>query len=140
MQNARVMVGRTVQRLMGLPRPEQRPGALIVIFDHRCKLCTESVRRLKRWDGNRRLAFLPLDDPDLARWPELDRRQLEEAIHLVDGEGRIHRGAAAFRILALRLPRLWLLAPLLYIPGSLPLWNWLYRQVAGQRHRLARKT
>jgi hypothetical protein len=35
------------------------------------------------------------------------------------------------------LPRLWCLAPLLHIPGSLPLWQFLYRQVAKRRYKIA---
>jgi predicted DCC family thiol-disulfide oxidoreductase YuxK len=52
---------------------------------------------------------------------------------VVDRQGRRHHGAGAIRYLTRRLRRLWWLAPLLHIPFSLPLWQWLYGWVA--RHR-----
>jgi len=38
------------------------------------------------------------------------------------------------RYLTRRLRRLWWLAPLLHLPGTLPLWRFLYRQVAHRRY------
>jgi hypothetical protein len=57
---------------------------------------------------------------------------------VVDPRGGQHWGAAGFRYLSARLPRLWWLAPLLHLPGSLPLWQALYRQVAKRRYHLGR--
>ncbi len=56
-------------------------------------------------------------------------------MYIVDQQGRRHRGAAAIRHLSRRLRRLWWLAPVLHIPFSLPLWQWLYRQIADRRYR-----
>jgi hypothetical protein len=33
------------------------------------------------------------------------------------------------------LRRLWWLAPVLHIPLSMPVWQWLYRQIADRRYR-----
>ncbi len=46
-------------------------------------------------------------------------------------------GAAVIRYLTTRLPKLWVFAPLLHIPFSLPLWQWVYRQIAKRRYRIA---
>ena len=59
-------------------------------------------------------------------------------MYVVDSRGRQHRGAAAFRYLSRRLPRLYPLAPLLHLPFTLPLWQWGYRQVANRRYRFGR--
>ena len=48
-------------------------------------------------------------------------------------------GAAALRYLSRKLPKLWVLAPFLHIPGSLPIWQWGYRQVAKRRYKIAGK-
>jgi predicted DCC family thiol-disulfide oxidoreductase YuxK len=56
-------------------------------------------------------------------------------IYIVDSTGRRHPGADALRRLSRRLPTLWWLAPVLHIPGTLPLWQWLYRQIANRRYR-----
>lgn len=119
-----------------LPSPEDRPGADVVIYDGRCNLCAAGVERLARWDRRGRLAFADLDDEETeSRWPQLSRDALLEEMHLVDAGGRVLRGAAALRVIARRLPRLWPLVPVLYFPGSLPLWRWLYRRVARLRYR-----
>jgi predicted DCC family thiol-disulfide oxidoreductase YuxK len=119
-----------------LPTPEDRPDADVVIYDGQCKFCTAQVQRLARWDSGKRLAYLSLHDPLVAqRYPDLTHEMLMDAMYVVDQQGRRHGGAAAFRYLTTRLPRLWLLAPLLHIPFSLPLWQWGYRQIARQRYR-----
>jgi predicted DCC family thiol-disulfide oxidoreductase YuxK len=97
------------------------------------------VKRLARWDGQGRLAYL--HDPEVARrYPDLTHEMLMEEMFVVDRQGRRHGGAAAFKYLTRRLPRLWLLAPLMHIPFSLPLWRWGYRQIAKRRYLLAGKT
>jgi predicted DCC family thiol-disulfide oxidoreductase YuxK len=124
-----------------LPTPAERPEADIVIYDGQCKFCTGQVQNLARWDSRGRLAFLSLHDAEVARrFPDLTHEQLMEQMYVVDARGRRHAGAAAFRYLSTRLPRLYLLAPLLHIPCTLPLWQWGYKQVAKRRYLLMGKT
>jgi predicted DCC family thiol-disulfide oxidoreductase YuxK len=118
-----------------LPTPEQRPDADVVIYDGRCPFCTAQARQLARLDAGERLAFLSLHDEAVRRrWPDLAREQLQQQVYVVDRRGNRHRGAAAVRYLTTRLPALWGLAPLMHIPGSLPVWQWLYQQVARRRN------
>lgn len=120
-----------------LPSPDARPDADVLIFDGECGFCRGQVARLDRWDRGGRLAYLSLHDPRVAeRYPHLSREDLLAAMYLVTPSGERHRGAAAARYLSRRLPRLWLLAPLLHIPGSLPCWQWMYDQVAKRRYLL----
>ena len=122
-----------------LPTVEQRPEADVVIYDGHCRFCRGQVERLSRWDTGGRLAYLSLHDAEVARrFPDLNHEALMQQMVVVDGQGRRHWGAAAFRYLSARLPRLWWLAPLMYIPGSLGLWQFLYRQVAKRRYQLGR--
>lgn len=121
-----------------LPTPRDNPQADIVIFDGNCRFCRAQVERLARWDGTgQRLAFLSLHDPEVARrFPDLTYDQLMEEMYVVDRRGRRHAGAAAIRYLSRKLPRLYVLAPLLHLPFSLPLWRWAYRQIAKRRYWL----
>ena len=120
----------------GLPRPEDRPDAEVVIYDGQCQMCSGQIRRIARWDTRGRLAFLSLWDPEVARrYPDLTHDQLMNEMWLIDRAGRRHGGAAALRVLTRRIPRLWWLTPVLHLPGSLPLWQWFYRQVAKRRYR-----
>jgi predicted DCC family thiol-disulfide oxidoreductase YuxK len=129
----------TASRADTLPRPGERAGADVVIYDGHCSICTAQVRRLARWDRRRRLAYLSLHDPEVAaRFPDLTQDDLMQNMYVVDVRGRRHRGAAAVRHLARRLPVLWWLVPILSLPGSLPVWQWLYRQVATRRYRFGR--
>lgn len=125
-----------------LPAPADNPHADIVIYDGDCQFCTRQVKRLHWLDRGRRLTFLSLHDPAVARLlPELSHDELmKEMLVLPASDGsqqprRSYGGAAAARYLSRRLPLLWWLAPLLHIPGSLPLWSWGYQLVARNRYR-----
>jgi predicted DCC family thiol-disulfide oxidoreductase YuxK len=123
-----------------LPTPAENPQADVVIYDGHCRFCTAQVKNLARMDpGGRRLAFLSLHDQEVTRrYPDLSYDQLMEQMYVVDRRGKRHAGAAAFRYLTTRLPMLYVLAPLLHIPFSLPLWQWAYRQVAKRRYRFGK--
>jgi predicted DCC family thiol-disulfide oxidoreductase YuxK len=119
-----------------LPSPAERPNADVVIFDGNCRICTAQINKLPWWDCQKHLAYLSLHDPDVARrYPDLTYDMMMRDMYIVDQKGRRHRGAAAIRYLSRRLRRLWWLAPVLHIPFSLPLWQWLYRQIADRRYR-----
>jgi predicted DCC family thiol-disulfide oxidoreductase YuxK len=122
-----------------LPTPAERPAADVVIYDGHCRICTGQIRRLAGWDSGGRLAYLSLHDAETARrYPDLSHEALMQDMYVVDQRGRRYRGAEAIRFLSRRLPRLWWLAPLLHLPGTLPLWQWCYRQVAKRRYRFGR--
>ena len=86
-----------------------------------------------------KLAYVSLHDPAVrARWPDLTHEQLMREMYVIENQGRRHAGAGAFRFLSRQLKGLWVLAPFLHIPGSLPLWQYLYRQIARVRYRFGR--
>ena len=70
-------------------------------------------------------------------FPELSRDDLLAQMYVIDTAGRARGGAEAVRYLSRKLPLLWPLAVLLHIPGTLPLWQALYRFVARHRMRIA---
>ena len=124
-----------------LPRPEANRVTDVVIYDGQCRICTGGVRILYRLDVMRRLSFLSLHDGDVALVaPNLTHDQMMEEMWVVDMQDRQYSGAKAFRYLTRRLVLLWPAMPLLHIPGSLPLWNWLYQKVAAARYRFGKNT
>ena len=125
-----------------LRSPAENPGGEIVIYDGNCKFCTAMVKNLARWDGTgRRLSFLSLHDPEVAkRFPQITYDDLMKEMYVVDRLGKFHRGAEAFRYLTTRIPRLYVMAPLVHIPFSLPFWRWAYRQVASHRYKIMGKS
>ena len=124
-----------------LPTIQERPQADVVIFDGDCAFCQNQVQKLARWDGSGgRLAFISLHDGEVARrYPDLTHDMLMDQMYVVNPAGQRYGGAAAFRYLSRRLPKLWWLCPLLHIPFTLPLWQWGYRQVAKRRYQLQGK-
>jgi predicted DCC family thiol-disulfide oxidoreductase YuxK len=118
-----------------LPTPEERPGSDVVIYDGQCKFCSAQVRKLAWWDCRKRLSYISLHDPEVAkRYPDLTHEMLMEQMYVVDRDGQRHGGAAAFRYLTRRLRRLWWLMPVMHIPFSLPLWQFIYRFIAKHRY------
>lgn len=66
------------------PHPSERPDTIVVIFDGRCKFCTQQVRLLQRLDRRQRLSFVSLHDPCVARWwPHLTYDRLMQEIYVL---------------------------------------------------------
>ncbi len=131
----------TKPQTTALPRPEDRPGSDVVIYDGQCNICRRQIERLPWWDCQRRLSYLSLHDPEVAeRYPDLSHEELMEQMVIVGHDGRRHKGAAAFAHLTVRLRRLWWLSPILNFPGAMPLWQFLYRRIAQYRYKLGGKT
>lgn len=115
-----------------------KPARDTVLYDGECRFCRQRVKNLQAVDLRRELDFVSLHDVRVARdFPELPRDRLLEEMVVIDTAGRARGGATAVRYLSRRLPLMWPLALLLHIPGSLPVWAWLYRLVARNRMRLA---
>ncbi len=122
-----------------LPTPAERPGSDVVIYDGECRICTAQVGRLPWWDCRKRLSYLSLHDPEVARrYPDLKHDDLMREMLIVDRLGGRHWGAEAIRYLSVRLRRLWWLAPVLWLPGTMPLWRWMYRQIANRRYKFGK--
>jgi predicted DCC family thiol-disulfide oxidoreductase YuxK len=109
-----------------------------VLYDGHCAFCRRSVALLRRLDWLGRLAYADARDP--AQRPAgvaLDPDRLLEEMHVLSADGRrVYHGFAALRWLAWRLPLLWPVAPLLYLPGVPALGQRLYLWVARNRFRL----
>ena len=115
-----------------------RPDRDTVLYDGQCRFCRSQIAMLRRLDPTGRLRFVSLHEPHVAReFAELGPEALLREMHVVDRAGRARGGAEAVRYLARRLPLLWPLALPLHVPGSLPVWNWLYGLVARNRYRIA---
>ncbi len=110
-----------------------------VLYDGQCPLCLKSVGLLKRLDWFGRLTYV--NARDRARLPPSDApldpdRLLQEMHVLTPDSRRLYHGFAALRWIAWRLPLLWPVAPLLYLPGVPWLGQRLYLWVARNRFRL----
>src|SRR5438132_632627 len=116
-----------------------KPRKAIILFDGMCPLCRRSVAIVKRLDWRRRLNYH--DARDVERLPEsavpFDPQRLLQEMHLLTpNRRRIYIGFRAFRWIAGRLPALWPVWPLLFLPGIPWFGQRLYRWVAKNRYNL----
>ena len=110
-----------------------------VLFDQDCSLCTFQMRLLSWLDWNNQLALIPLSDPRVAVLaPSLTREDLQEAIHCITPKGRIYRGARALRFIGARLPLLFPLTLLLWIPGVIQIAELVYGWISRNRYWISR--
>jgi predicted DCC family thiol-disulfide oxidoreductase YuxK len=115
------------------------PGPAILLFDGECAFCRKGVSILRRMDWLNRIAYR--DARDTANLPPcsepLEPQKLLDEMHVVTPDGqRAFAGYRAIRWLSWRVPPLWLVAPLLYLPGALWLGTWVYRWIAKNRFKL----
>ncbi len=92
----------------------------ILLYDGDCGFCLESVKRLRVLD-----LFRWVDLRDFHKeaslksfHPDLTKERCEREMVLVEPTGRLTGGFDAFQRMCLRLPLLWPLLPLIYVPGA----------------------
>ena len=125
----------------GFKTQSDLPNADVVIFDGECVFCRKSVTMLNWWVSKDQLAYVSLHDPSVAELcPELTHDDMMKQIYLISREdGSRHAGAEAVRYLSTRSWKLWLAAPFLHFPFSMPLWQWMYQLIAKRRYLIAGK-
>ncbi|MCG8583525.1 MAG: DUF393 domain-containing protein [Pirellulales bacterium] len=110
----------------------------MILFDGECAVCRSGVEMLRRIDGGREFEYVSLHDQrarDLL--PDRSHEDLMREMHLVESDGRWYAGAEAVRAISRRVPVLWGVAVCLHVPGTLPVWNRLYRAIARRRYRIS---
>jgi predicted DCC family thiol-disulfide oxidoreductase YuxK len=108
---------------------------LFLLYDGNCQLCRRTVARIRTFDIVGRVTYVnALDEAALLEHnlTHLDRDALLYDMHAVRGE-QVWRGFEAYRVLLRRIPLLWALLPLLYIPPVPALGRRVYRRVADAR-------
>src|SRR4051794_33290358 len=89
-------------------RIANRFGKPVMLFDGDCRFCRLWIERWQQSTGDR-VDFWPLQEPRVAEnFPELPRDELEQAVHLIEADGSVYRGAeAVFRGLAVNPAKQW---------------------------------
>jgi predicted DCC family thiol-disulfide oxidoreductase YuxK len=117
-----------------------RRSPIEVLYDGLCPFCQRSVRLLARLDLFNRLEYVDFRRLDLRAYNRrhelgLTLDDLEEEMYVIS-RGRAYRGFYGYRVIALKLPALWPLAPWLFLPGAASLGDPAYRSVARNRFKL----
>ena len=113
----------------------RRSPTRAMLFDGNCGLCQRSVGVIECLDVLHAIAFYDVRNDwqrTMARFPGLTQIACLEEMHVIAGE-RVATGFHAYRELAWTLPALWLVLPLLYVPGVPLLGQRVYRRVAARR-------
>jgi predicted DCC family thiol-disulfide oxidoreductase YuxK len=111
----------------------------LVLYDGDCPFCRHCVKWLRRFDWLHRLQFVDFrtEEPPVAKQLSITPERLREEMHVIPPDRkRAYHGFGAFRWTAWRLPPLWPLAPLLYLPLIPWLGQKVYLWIARNRFRL----
>jgi predicted DCC family thiol-disulfide oxidoreductase YuxK len=106
---------------------KRRVGEMEMIYDGRCGFCVRSMAWFLSFDGLRQIKIRNFRaNPS----PAVTNAQMEKALYLVLPDGRAIRGFDAYRYVVLRVPGLWWLVPLFYLPivsraVGRPVYNWM---------------
>src|SRR5262245_6108264 len=106
---------------------KQKIGAMEMIYDGRCGFCVRSMAWFLAFDG---LQQISVRDFRTNPSPVVSDEQLEKALYLVLPDGRTLPGFEAYRYVVLRVPGLWWMVPLFYVPVvsrlvGRPVYNWI---------------
>jgi predicted DCC family thiol-disulfide oxidoreductase YuxK len=111
----------------------------VLLYDDGCAMCAFQTRLLKKLDWGHAIDLMPMSSPEAATLaPQLTPQDLHEAMHCVTPSGKVYRGAAAFRHFGVRMPLLWPLALLLWLPGMMWIAERAYAAISRNRYVLSR--
>lgn len=101
-----------------------------LIYDGECGMCREAVERVRRWDREHRLSYVPFQDESAVARFGIALPALAAAMHLVLPDGRLFAGADAVPELGKLLPgkRWWAWG--FAVPGVRPVARRVYRRIA----------
>lgn len=109
----------------------ERFGGMEMIYDGHCGFCRRSMAAFLAFDG---LGQIRARDFRREPSPVVSDAQMEKALHLVTPEGRAIEGFDAYRHAVLRVPGLWWMLPLFYLPWvSRAVGRPVYRWIASHR-------
>ncbi|MBI4341647.1 MAG: DUF393 domain-containing protein [Candidatus Omnitrophica bacterium] len=131
---------RIVERIEARQQRHAAGDRGLLLYDGNCGFCLESVKRVRVLDVFGWVDPLNFHlQPDLTRLsPALTPQRARSEIILIEPNGRVSGGFEAFQRLTRRLPSLWVLAPLVHLPGAGWIGGRVYRWVAEHRYLLHR--
>ena len=106
---------------------KRKIGEMEMIYDGRCGFCVRSMVWFLAFDGLRQIGTRNFrTDPS----PVVSDEAMEKALYLVLPDGTALPGFEAYRYVVLRVPGLWWMVPLFYVPWlsrliGHPIYNWI---------------
>ncbi len=126
------------QRLVGWLQSVGWAQPVEIFYDGQCPLCLRSMTVLQAFDWFQRLTFSDLE----TQWPRLSVQHPEIALeacrqdmHVRLSNGSMQKGFFAYRAILKRLPALWPLLAILYLPFASMIGPRVYGRIASRRTR-----
>ncbi len=114
--------------------PEQK---LVVLYDGKCRFCTQSAKKLAQRFGPTRIRSENFqEDNALSRYPSVTYDAAMTAMHVVAPDGKVYVGAAAIARVVRSLRVIGVIGYLYYLPIIKQLADIAYRLIAKNRYRL----
>ncbi|MGE9294651.1 MAG: thiol-disulfide oxidoreductase DCC family protein [Puniceicoccales bacterium] len=127
-------------KMSPMPVVRDPPGQPLLIWDGECGFCARWVRRLQHLTG-KRMIYVPYQDLR-GRFAEVGEGAFSEAVHLIDPDGSVYRGAGAAFLALSKAGGAWALGWRCYRGCGIfrRMSEGIYRWVARNRHWLSRYT
>ncbi len=112
-------------------------GPVTMLYDGHCYLCSRIAFLLRLLDvfGRVRLANIRVPSERALHAPNVPLEELDRVVHAELPDGRVVKSFDAFRSVLSRLPLLWPIVPLLWIPGMKTMATPIYDFFASRRPR-----
>ncbi|MEN3368026.1 MAG: hypothetical protein V7609_169 [Verrucomicrobiota bacterium] len=108
------------------------PSKPLMLFDGNCHFCRRWIERWREMTGDA-VEYAPFQEA-AERFPEIPREAFKEAVHFIETDGSVSRGAAAvFRSLGQSRGRRWMISGYEHVPGFALITETAYRFVAANR-------
>ena len=118
---------------------DARPKKPLHVYDGDCGFCRRWVSQWQSQTGDQ-VIYLPYQQVAF-KFPQIPESTFREAVHLIEPDGRISRGAeAVLRTLAFAPRKRWMLWAYEHLPGVAPVSEAVYRAVARRRARFSAVT
>jgi predicted DCC family thiol-disulfide oxidoreductase YuxK len=110
---------------------------LRLVYDGECEFCRSSLLVVRYLDVFEKIKFLDYHNPsELEKAKSVSVEEADKSVVAVDFRDRKRAGFYAFRQMAGYMPAIWLIIPILYIPGVPLIGKAAYQWVADNRSKL----
>jgi len=106
----------------------------IIVYDNRCLFCINIKNKVDKLDKNKRLKWVGIDDFDCKKY-KLKKKDLLEEMYLIADE-KIYKGYYSWKQIAKRIPLLFPLYILSFIPGVDFIGDKVYEFISKHRYNL----
>ena len=106
----------------------------VIIYDNRCLFCTNTKNKMDKLDKNKKLKWVGIDNFDYKKY-KLKKDDLFKEMYLIDNN-KIYKGYYSWKQIAKRIPLLFPLYLLSFIPGVDFIGDKAYKFISKHRYKL----